>query len=151
VQGTNLHATAVLLGDRGVLIAAESGSGKTRLALSLIDHFRRAGQFSRLVCDDQVLLSGRNGRLLCRAPDAIAGLVEVYGVGPQPVAFESAMVADLLVRLVADTVAQRFQEEKTESLAGCRIPCLEFGAGSVETATWALASRFSIPPFRSES
>ena len=148
MRGQNLHATAVLLGDRGVLIAGESGSGKTTLALSLIDRFRRAGQFSRLVSDDQVLLTGRNGRILCRAPDAIAGLVEVYGVGPQPLEFEMAMVADLLIRLVADAASQRFQEEKTESLAGCSIPCLEFAADSVEMAIFAVSSRFSMPPFR---
>jgi serine kinase of HPr protein (carbohydrate metabolism regulator) len=148
VQGTNLHATAVLLGDRGVLIAGESGSGKTTLALSLIDHFRRAGQFSCLVSDDQVLLTGRNGRVVCHTPGAIAGLVEVYGVGPQPVAFEAAMVADLIVRLVSDEASQRFQEERTETLAGCDIPCLEFAAASVEAATFAVASRFSMPPFR---
>jgi serine kinase of HPr protein (carbohydrate metabolism regulator) len=148
VEGSNFHATAVLLGDRGVLIAGESGSGKTTLALSLIDHFRRAGQFSRLVSDDQVLLAGHNGRIVCRTPNAIAGLVEVYGVGPQLVEFEAAMVADLLIRLVADEASERFQEERTETLAGCSIPCLEFAAASVEAATFAVASRFSMPPFR---
>jgi serine kinase of HPr protein (carbohydrate metabolism regulator) len=148
MQGRNLHANAVLLGDRGVLIGGESGSGKTTLALSLIDHFRRAGRFSRLVSDDQVLLTGRNGRVLCRAPKAIAGLVEVYGIGPQPLEFETAMVADLLVRLVEHEEVLRFQDEQTELLAGCGIPCLKFASRSIETAIFVVASRFSLPPFR---
>ena len=148
MQERNLHATAVLLGDRGVLIAGASGSGKTTLALSLIDHFGRAGLFSRLVSDDQVMLDGRGGRLVCRAPHAIAGLVEVYGTGPQPIAFEAVMVADLLVRLVPDTASQRFPEERTEKLAGCSVPCLEFATACRETAAFAVAGRFSMPPFR---
>jgi hypothetical protein len=93
-------------------------------------------------------LSGINGRLVCHAPDAISGLVEVYGIGPRPLEFESAMVTDLLVRLVTDEASQRFQEERTELLAGCSIPCFEFAATSVKSATFAVASRFLIPPFR---
>ena len=147
MQTLNLHASAVLLGDRGVLITGPSGSGKTTLALSLIDHFRRAGQFSRLVSDDKVLLNGRSGRILCFAPQAISGLVEVYGLGPRPLEHEPAMVADLLV-IVPTTAAERFPDEMTESLAGCSIPCLELAQTSVMTATFAVASRLALPPFR---
>ncbi len=144
----NLHVTAVLLGDRGVLIAGKSGSGKTTLALALIDHFLRSGGFARLVSDDQVLIATSNGRLICSAPQAIAGLVEVYGIGPRQLESESQMVADLIVRLVPAAAAQRFPENKTESLLGCRIPCLELAAGNVQAAVLAVASWFSAPPFR---
>jgi serine kinase of HPr protein (carbohydrate metabolism regulator) len=148
VQGPNLHASAVLLGDRGVLIAGGSGTGKTMLALALVDHFRRACRFSRFVCDDQVLLAAENQRLVCRAPQAIGGLAEVFGVGPQPLEFESRMVADLIVRLVPATEAQRFPEERTESLEGCGLPCLVLAARNAPAAVFAVASRLSAPPFR---
>jgi serine kinase of HPr protein (carbohydrate metabolism regulator) len=151
VQGRNLHASAVLLGDRGVLITGDSGSGKTTLALALLDHFRRAGRFSRFVSDDQVLLAAENQRLVCQAPDAIGGLVEVYGVGPQPLEFESRMVADLLVRLVPAAEAQRFPEEQTESLNNCKLPCIMLAARNAPAAVFAVASRLSVPPFRQES
>ena len=53
----NFHATAVVLGDRGIVIAGEPGMGKTQLALDLISHARTQGRFARLVADDQIFLS----------------------------------------------------------------------------------------------
>jgi serine kinase of HPr protein (carbohydrate metabolism regulator) len=148
VQGGNLHASAVLLGDRGVLVTGDSGSGKTTLALALVDHFRRVVRFSRFVSDDQVLLEGKNQRLLCQAPHEIGGLVEVYGIGPQPIEFESRMVVDLLVRLVPAAEAQRFPGERTESLYDCKLPCIMLAARNAPAAVFAVASRLSVPPFR---
>ncbi|GLS29782.1 HPr Serine kinase C-terminal domain-containing protein [Mesorhizobium albiziae] len=148
MAGQNLHASALLLGDRGVLIAGASGSGKTTLALALIEGFARHGRFARLVSDDQILISARNGRIFCRAPSTIAGLAEIHGVGPRPLDFEPGMIADLLVRLVPAASAQRFQEAGTESLAGCDIPCLQLAAGNAQAAVLAVASWFSAPPFR---
>ncbi len=148
MPGWNLHASALLLGDRGVLITGDSGSGKTTLALALVDHFRSAGRFSRFVSDDQILLTIENQRLVCRAPDAIGGLVEVYGVGPQPLEFERRMVADLLVRLVPAVEAQRFPEERSESLGDCKLPSIALAARNAPAAVFAVASRLSAPPFR---
>ena len=83
----NIHATALLAGDCGLLITGASGAGKSTLALALIGHFRSLGLFSRLVADDQLFISGHGGRLVCQAPPTIAGLAEVAGIGPQPLAF----------------------------------------------------------------
>ncbi|RUU53101.1 HPr kinase/phosphorylase, partial [Mesorhizobium sp. M7A.T.Ca.TU.009.01.1.1] len=74
----------VLIGERGILVTGASGSGKTTLALALLDHCRHRGLFSRLVGDDQLFVEAHAGRLLCRAPAAIEGLVEVPGLGPRP-------------------------------------------------------------------
>lgn len=150
-QAQNLHASAVLLGDRGVLIAGESGCGKTTLALALLAHFRRLGHFSRLVSDDQVLIEAVRGQLVCRAPQAISGAVEIYGIGPRPVEFEPSMVADLVVRLVPSAQAQRFSLGLTESVAGCDLACLELAARNAQAAVLAVASWFSICPFRRET
>ena len=54
----NLHASAVVLGDRGIVIAGESGAGKTQLALELLSHARSFGLFARLVADDQIFPVG---------------------------------------------------------------------------------------------
>lgn len=147
-QAQNLHASAVLLGDRGVLVAGESGSGKTTLALALVDHFTQLGHFSRLVSDDQVLIEAVRGRLVCRAPQTISGIVEIYGIGPRPLQSEPCMIADLLLRLVPSAAAQRFPEALTESVAGCDLACLELTARNAQAAVFAVASWFSIPPFR---
>ena len=112
----NIHASAVVLGDRGIVIVGSSGMGKTQLALTLICHARSFGWFARLVADDQVLLSAHGGRVICAAPATIAGLVEVRGVGPWPAACEMKVPADLVVRLVERHVAERFPETATEPL-----------------------------------
>ena len=117
-----MHATAIALGERGVLVAGPSGSGKTALALALVEKFRAAGRFARLVSDDQVFLSAYQGRLVCHVPSTIAGLVEVRGIGPVPAEFEAAAAVDLLVRLVPALEVERLPEGANELLLGCMIP-----------------------------
>jgi len=74
-RGVTVHATCVALKGRGVLIMGESGAGKSDLALRLIH------QGAHLVADDRVALGLARGRLIARAPAAIAGLLEVRGLG----------------------------------------------------------------------
>jgi serine kinase of HPr protein (carbohydrate metabolism regulator) len=143
----NLHASAVVLGDRGIVIAGESGAGKTQLALDLIFHARSFGRFARLVADDQVLVSVHDDRLVCSAPPTIAGLVEVRGVGPQPTPYESKACVDLLVRLVARGAAERFPEPETETLFGCTVPLLRLPADDRRPAAMAVQARLLLPPF----
>lgn len=142
----NIHATAIVLADRGVLIAGPSGSGKTGLAFALISHARSCGLFARLVGDDQLFLSAHSGRLICVAPATIAGLAEVRGIGPTAVQYEPGACVDLLVRLVA-VDAPRFAESDTELLAGGEVPRLTLAAGDHDAALFAVASRLSLPPF----
>ena len=71
----NIHASCVAIGRAGVLLLGASGSGKSDLALRLID----GG--ARLVADDRVLLSAKKGALHAGAPATIRGLIEIRGVG----------------------------------------------------------------------
>ena len=82
-----MHASAVLAGSRATLIRGPSGSGKSRLALALIDA-AVTGQirFARLVADDRVEVTASHGRLLLRPPPALAGLIEVRSLGVRHVA-----------------------------------------------------------------
>jgi len=143
----NIHATAILIGERGILITGPSGSGKTTLALALVDHLRQRGLFSRLIGDDQLFVAGRAGRLLCRAPATIAGLAEVAGLGPRPVPFEPAGIIDLHVRLVGETGMERFQQEVSEPIAGCPVPRIDLVRRNVSAALPAVMSRLLIAPF----
>lgn len=70
-----VHASAVALRGRGVLVSGASGSGKSALALALL---ARGG---RLVADDRTCLARRGERVLAWAPEPILGLVEARGVG----------------------------------------------------------------------
>lgn len=143
----NFHASAIVLGDCGIVIAGDSGTGKTQLALALTNHALAHGLFARLVADDQVFLSAKHGRVVCIAPPTIAGLVEVRGVGPRPFEYEPKAPVDLLVRLVARQEAKRLPEAESAVLSGCDVPLLRLAADDREAAKVAILARLSLPPF----
>src|SRR6202012_1013483 len=95
----SVHASAVAVGDRAVLIRGPSGSGKSRLAFDLI-LAGRAGLVApaRLVGDDRVHLAPHGADLLVRPAPALAGLIEIYGLGIRHCDF----VAEARVGLVVD-------------------------------------------------
>src|ERR1700736_5282813 len=80
--GASVHASAVLVGDRAVLIRGPSGSGKSRLAFDLI-LAGRTGLLppAVLVGDDRVHLDTSAGKLLVRPVPELAGLIEIRGLG----------------------------------------------------------------------
>ena len=143
----NFHASAVVLGDRGIVIAGRSGAGKTQLALALLSHARSFGLFARLVADDQIFLSVHHGRLICAAPPSIAGLAEVRGLGPHPIGYAAKAPVDLLVRLVEPSAAERFPEVGTEVVMGCEAPLLKLAEDDRQAALIAVAARLALPPF----
>ncbi len=98
-----LHASAVLVGPKAVLIRGDSGSGKSLLAWQLLNSARRHGAagFVRLVGDDRVHVEASSGRLLVRANPALAGLVEVRGLGIRRLDYEPLAVVGLIVDLGA--------------------------------------------------
>ena len=71
----NIHASCVALGRKGVLILGASGTGKSDLALRLIE------DGARLVADDRAELFIKARALYARPPAALAGLIEVRGLG----------------------------------------------------------------------
>ena len=96
---STIHATALIVGHRGILIRGPSGSGKSRLALTLL---QSAGTgFARLVGDDRIQLEAVNGRLLMRPASALAGLIEIRGLGIVRAAYEPVAVAHLAIDLAA--------------------------------------------------
>ena len=102
IATATVHASAVLTGRRAVLIRGPAGSGKSRLVLSLLDAAQDGRlRFARLVADDRVEMVAVHGRLVLRPPPALAGLIEVRGVGVKRMAWEPVAVAGLVVDLVA--------------------------------------------------
>lgn len=131
----NIHATIVVLGDRGVAITGVSGSGKTSLALSLVSHWRISGRFARLVSDDQAFVAARSGRLVAHAPHAIAGLAEVRGIGPMPAPFEPVAVVDLVVELIDQGDNDAIAPDRTVELAGVVLPVYRLPGRKVAAAS----------------
>ena len=140
----NIHATGVILGDRGVLVTGPAGSGKTTLALELLVRVGAAGGFARLVCDDQVFVEARAGRLLARDAPAIRGLVEIRGLGPCAVASEPAMAVDLLVRLVPADAAPRIASGEAVSIEGVAVPQIELPERSTHASAHAVLGRLGL-------
>jgi HPr kinase/phosphorylase len=97
-----IHASAVLTGARALLIRGPAGSGKSRLVLALLEA-AQAGRlrFARLVADDRIHLDAVNGRLIVRPPSALAGLLEVHGLGIVRLPFEPVAAVGLVVDLAA--------------------------------------------------
>jgi serine kinase of HPr protein (carbohydrate metabolism regulator) len=126
---STIHATAVLVGPRAVLIQGASGSGKSRLALALMNAAQsKALQFARLVADDRVHVEAHHGRLLVRPAAALAGLLEVRGLGIRRVAYESAAVVGLVVDLGAAD-AERLPVARTATVLGITLPRLAVAVG----------------------
>ena len=120
-----VHASAVLAGARAVLIRGASGAGKSRLACELIEAARTGSlPFARLVADDRVHLQAAGGRLLVRPAPALAGFIEVRGVGIVRMPYEPAAVVGLVVDLGADAERLPPPEQRQTEIEGVRLPRL---------------------------
>lgn len=153
-----VHATCVLLVlprerggvlTAGVLLRGPSGSGKSDLALRLID------EGARLVADDRVVLrdgGGVPGRVLASAPAALAGLLEVRGVGIAALPAVAEVPVDLVADLVPRARVERLPDEgDTADLLAHRVPRLDldpFDASApakLRLAARALPALGSVP------
>jgi RNase adaptor protein for sRNA GlmZ degradation len=114
-----LHGTAVAIGGRGVLLRGPSGAGKSDLALRLI------GLGAVLIADDQVRLQRRGRQLLATAPDTIAGLIEVRGVGLRRLPYRRDVPLALVVDLVAADAVERLPAPAEIDFAGVALPLVE--------------------------
>lgn len=118
-----LHATAVEIGGSALLLRGPSGSGKSDLALRLIE------TGARLISDDQVALRPAEGALIAMYPPAapahLAGCLEVRGLGIVRVAACGPAPLVLVVDLVAPEAIERLPEPETVLLAGRRLSSLK--------------------------
>jgi serine kinase of HPr protein (carbohydrate metabolism regulator) len=118
LSSETLHASCVSIDGRAVLIEGLSGSGKSDLALRLID------RGATLVSDDYTIVRRVEGKLLASAPPNITGLFEVRGVGLLPMPFDiDAPVA--LIASIAENIDRLPEATTTRIVAGIAIPtCL---------------------------
>ena len=128
---STIHASAVLVGARAVLIRGPSGSGKSQLALALLEAAQTGTlRFARLVADDRAEIEALHGRLLVRPAEALAGLIEVRGLGIQRVAYEPTAIVGLIIDLAAPD-ASRMPEPAAQNreIEGITLPRLAVAAG----------------------
>ena len=116
-----VHASCVAIGGRGILIAGRSGSGKSDLALRLVD------RGAALVSDDYTLVTRAGDRLVGSAPETISGKIEVRGIG----VVELGALADVPICLLVDLdrEVERLPEGPGKvSIAGLELPAIAFAA-----------------------
>jgi HPr kinase/phosphorylase len=140
------HASAILVGAKAVLIRGPSGSGKSRLAWDLLQAaLEGALPFARLVADDRALVAAHAGQLLVRPAPALAGLIEIRGLGIRRLAFEPVAAVGLVVDLAAEDAA-RLPGISTgnTTISGVILPRLAVAAG-MQALSLVLTSLRTIP------
>lgn len=131
-----LHATAISLGDRAALIRGSSGSGKSDIALRCLACAPNAliGEPSRLISDDQVIVTRRGALLMASAPATIVGKLEVRGIGIVPVASQQTATIVMCVELTSAHRIDRMPDPwPMTSILGISIPVLQVDASAHAT------------------
>ena len=131
-MSATIHASAVLIGRHAVLIQGPSGSGKSRLALGLLQAAEAGAlRFARLVGDDRCHIEATSGRLLVRPAATLTGLIEVRGLGLLRMPHEPVAVVGCVVDLGA-TEAERLPSEtnRKREVEGVLLPRLAVAAGT---------------------
>ena len=116
---TQLHATAIAIEGQGILIRGPSNSGKSNLALRLID------DGAQLVADDRVNVTCAENYLNISAPDNLKGLIEVRGVGVVNIGAVDKAVLKLIIDLKPGADIERLPEPREETLEGVAVLVLE--------------------------
>ena len=132
LSSETLHASTVALDGRAVMISGPSGSGKSDLALRLLD------RGFTLVSDDQTILRREGDRLIASAPPTIAGKLEIRGVGIVAMEHVTDVPVALLVQLTSDI--QRLPDDSRERpFLGIAVPLI-----SVDALTASAASKVAL-------
>jgi serine kinase of HPr protein (carbohydrate metabolism regulator) len=132
LSAESLHASTVALGGRAVLISGPSGSGKSDLALRLID------RGFALVSDDQTLVRRDDDRLIASPPATIAGKLEIRGIGIVEMDHLAEAPVALLVELTSDI--ERLPDDSRERpVLGIALPLI-----SVDAMTASAAAKVAI-------
>lgn len=122
-----LHATAVALGDRCVLIRGPSGSGKSDLALRCIGlGVSPAVPLPvRLVSDDQVIVTRQGDSLVATAPEVLFGKIEVRGVGIVSTSAATSANVVLMANLISEGSIDRLPDPWPRAeMLGLLVPTL---------------------------
>jgi serine kinase of HPr protein (carbohydrate metabolism regulator) len=132
LSSENLHSSTVALDGRAVLICGPSGSGKSDLALRMLD------RGFTLVSDDRTIIRKQGNKLIASAPETIKGKLEIRGLGIVEIEPVSNVPVALVVELRSDV--QRMPDDSQERLIlGTGIPLI-----SVDAMTASAPSKVAL-------
>ena len=112
-----IHSTSVVIDDNGVLILGDSGSGKSDLALRLID------SGATLISDDISICRKNSNNIYLYCPPEIKGLLEVREIGIITVPFVEKIKLRLVVNLKSNN-NERFPKDSCFRILGIKIPII---------------------------
>lgn len=146
LDSPTIHASAVLIGTKAALIRGAAGTGKSRLTWDVLQAAARGTlPFARLVADDRVHVEAHGSHLLVRPAPALAGLLEIRGVGIRRLPYEPIACVDLVIDLAAEDAARCPEPDSFETrIAGVILPRLAVGASAAPLAL-LLGFRTTLP------
>ena len=121
-----IHSTSVVLDDNGILITGDSGSGKSDLALRLID------SGATLISDDITFCEKKIDRIILSCPSQTKGLLEVREVGIITVPFVEQIKLKMIVKLMNKEL-ERLPRNKFSKLLGINIPLLTINGNNTSS------------------
>lgn len=123
-QFKKIHGTSVAIEDNGILILGQSGSGKSDLALRLID------SGATLISDDITFCQKKSNIILLFSNKKIRGLIEVRGMGLITVPYIENIKLKIIIKLTSDPI-ERLPENSFFSLQGVKVPSLDLNSKEV--------------------
>lgn len=122
-----IHATAIVIEEKGLILRGPSGAGKSCLALELIERARAQRKSASLVGDDRLLVEARAGVLVARPHPEIAGRIEIRGVGLIEATFtpEAAIAAVVDLRPSDAPWPDRLPDPQSALICGVLLPRLD--------------------------
>lgn len=128
LSSENIHASSVAVDGRAVLISGPSGSGKSDLALRLLD------RGFTLISDDRTIVRKEGARIIASAPETIKGKLEIRGIGIVDVECVTDVPVALVVELTSD-IARLPDDSRKRVVLGEGIPLVSIDAMSASAAS----------------
>ena len=127
------------------MIEGKSGTGKTSLALGLLDAARLRNIEASFVCDDQAMLCTKDGHLWATTPPALAGKVELYGAGITTIEFIPQCEIHLVCELVDQSQISRMPEPEKCQRLGIVLNLIYAPRQHETMATRIVLDKLSLP------
>lgn len=118
MNSKRIHGTSVVLGENGLLITGESGSGKSDLALRLID------SGATLISDDLTICMKKETSIHLFSMEKICGLIEIRGIGLMKVPYIENIKLSMIIQLV-DKEIDRLPKIRKKKLLGLNFPLIK--------------------------